>query len=334
MKPRRGNPGLKGRLLDKSIEGYILALETINRLSVKYKIETFAYLICNAWELLLKAKLIDDSNNRNVIFYKKNREQPKRSISLRDCIIKVFPNENDPTRLNLECVIELRDRAVHLVISQVPKDVLCLFQSCVLNYHKRLVDWFGISLSERIPVGMMAIVFDFSPDLFDLSNPILHRKLGREEIEFLIGFQKTVVNEFERLNKPAEFSIDINYRLALVQNTSEGDIILNKGESGVSLNIVEVAKDPSRTHPYRRKEVTEQVNIHLGETAQISAYDIHCVTMVYSIKKRPDFYYKGTVKGSPGQFSEGFVTWILRQHNNDSEFFVKARQKSKKTNSL
>lgn len=55
MGARRGNPGLRGRLLNSSIDAYILSLDTINRLSVRYRVENFAYLICNAWELLLKA---------------------------------------------------------------------------------------------------------------------------------------------------------------------------------------------------------------------------------------------------------------------------------------
>jgi len=38
MKGRRGNPGLCGKLLDKSVEAYILALETINRLSIQYRV--------------------------------------------------------------------------------------------------------------------------------------------------------------------------------------------------------------------------------------------------------------------------------------------------------
>jgi hypothetical protein len=41
---KRGRPGLKGRMIEKSMEAYILALET--RLSAKYRVETFAYLIC------------------------------------------------------------------------------------------------------------------------------------------------------------------------------------------------------------------------------------------------------------------------------------------------
>ena len=56
MKGHRGNPGLKGRLLNKSVDAYVLALETINRLSIQYRLEAFCYLICNAWELLLKGK--------------------------------------------------------------------------------------------------------------------------------------------------------------------------------------------------------------------------------------------------------------------------------------
>ena len=80
MKGHRGNPGLKGRLVDKSIEGYILALETINRLSIQYRVETFCYLICNAWELLLKAKILHDAGKDPDAIYrgkKKSGERPE-----------------------------------------------------------------------------------------------------------------------------------------------------------------------------------------------------------------------------------------------------------------
>jgi len=71
VKSKRGNPGLKGRLLDKSIEAYILSLEIIHQLSVKYRVETFVYLICNAWELLLKAKIIEDTRSRRLSITRK-----------------------------------------------------------------------------------------------------------------------------------------------------------------------------------------------------------------------------------------------------------------------
>jgi hypothetical protein len=79
MNGKRGNPGLKGKLLDKSTEAYILSLETINRLSVKYRIENFSYLICNAWELLLKTKILDHSKDRKSIYYKTEKGQRPRT---------------------------------------------------------------------------------------------------------------------------------------------------------------------------------------------------------------------------------------------------------------
>jgi hypothetical protein len=323
---KRGNPGLKGRLLEKSIESYILSLETINRLSIKYRIETFAFLICNSWELLLKAKILKDTNNRQEIFYPQKPGEKLQSLALRNCIKKIFLNENDPIRRNLEFIADLRDESVHLVISHIPKSVLSLFQSCVLNYHNTLGNWFNISLSDQVAVGMMTIVYDFSPEQFDLANPILRRQLGREVIEYLSGFEKGIKQEFERLDKPAEFSIDINYKLALVQKIGEADIVLTKGEFGLNGNIIEVPKDPGRTHPYRQTEVVEQVNILLGGAKCINPYDVQSVVSVYSIKKRSEFYYQGKVKGSPPQFSHAFVDWLKKEFDKNNNFFTQSRR--------
>jgi hypothetical protein len=318
-------------LLEKSIEAYILSLETINRLSIKYRVETFAYLICNAWELLLKAKIIIDTKDRNSIFYDRKRDEPLRSIALRDCIKKIFPSEVDPTRRNLERVVELRDESVHLVISEVPQTVLALFQSCVLNYHRCLVNWFEISLSDRVSVGMMTIVYDFSPGQFDLENPILRRHLGKEIVEYLTKFQAGIKQEYEFLNKPAEYSVDINYKLALVQKPGDADIVLVKGETGLVTNFIEVPKDPSKTHPFRQTEVVESINnILVG--AKTTAYEIQCIIKVYKIAKRPEFYYKGTIKNSTAQYSQSFVSWILREYDKDNDFFKKARLSVKQKN--
>ena len=320
--------------MDKSIEAYILSLETINRLSVKYRVETFAYLICNAWELLLKAKIIEDKGSSKVIYYKKKRGKPRRSWALRDCLKQVFLNENDPVRRNVERVTDLRDESAHLVISQVPKDILGLFQACVLNYHKQLVDWFGVSLSDRVSVGMMTIVYDFSPEQFDLGSPVLRRQLRRDVVQYLTQFQKEIRDEFETLGKPAEYSIDIDYRLALVKNVGESDIALTGGQTGVTTGIVEVPKDSGKTHPYLMIDLKKEINAKLYGVASINRYDVMCIVKVYQMNKRPEFYYKGSVRGSPTQYSSPFVDWILRKYNNDSQFFVETRQKARSINKL
>ncbi|GMV98230.1 MAG: hypothetical protein AMXMBFR83_25820 [Phycisphaerae bacterium] len=318
-----------GRLLDKSTEAYVLALETINRLSIQYRVETFSYLICNAWELLLKGRLLQQTGKRSSIYYKKVRNQRRMTLALRDCLKAVIPNEKDATRLNLERVADLRDDAVHLVIRAVPKDIMGLFQACVLNYHRLLGEWFGMSLSDRVPVGMMALVYDLNPEQFDLQNPVLRRRLGRESAKYLGEFEARIRRDFEDLGKPAEFCIGIEYKLALTEKPAAADIVLTKGSGGAGFCVVEVPKDPSKTHPLRQKDVLTKVNLALPAGSRINQFDVQCVNRIHSIKKRSEFFYQGTVPGSPAQYSDKYVTWLVQQVKNDSAFFAKARQRYK-----
>lgn len=322
-----GRRGLKGKLLEKSIEAYILSLETINRLSIGYRIETFSFLICNSWELLLKAKLLGSNNNkRSSIFYKKSRHENKRSISLSDCLKKIFSDSKNPVRRNIELVSELRDESVHLVIDKVPKEVLALFQSSVINYHNCLNEWFNISLSERVTVGMMTIVYDFQPENFDLDNPVIKRQLGAETAEYLLNYQAKLRKEFNDLGKASEFSIPIDYKLKLIKS-GKPDIELVSGKGGQKVGIVEVPKDPGKTHPFRQKDVIEFINEQALLSRDINQYDIQCVAKVFSVKKNSTYYYQGTVQGSPSQYSQEFVDWLTNECEKNSDFFDRARQK-------
>ena len=331
MKGQRGNPGLKGRLVEKSIEAYILALETVNRLSIQYRIETFCYLICNAWELLLKAKIVTDAGETSTIYYKKQPGKPRRSLSLRDCLNRTIPNQKDPVRRNIERIEELRDESVHLVIGQIPQDVIGLFQASVVNYHLHLGEWFGISLAERVPVGMMSIVYDMSPERHDLSDKRLRRKLGRDAADFLSGYCAELKEEFDQLQRPAEFSVGIEYRLVVNKKPDNADLDLSSGPTGVTpTQIVEVAKDPSTSHPFRETELIERLKATIPEL-EINNYDIRCVNKVHKIKTRPEYFYQGKVKGSPGQYSQSLADWIVKQHNQNEGFFHNARAKAKES---
>jgi hypothetical protein len=171
-------------------------------------------------------------------------------------------------------------------------------------------------------------VYDFSPQDFDLSNVALKRKFGRDEYEYLSKFQTDIRSEFESLEKPAEFSIDIDFKLGLVKKANDGDIILTQGINGASINIVNVPKDACETHPYRRKEVVEKVNEILG-CKKINFYDIDCIIKVYRVKLRPEFYYKGKITGSLAQYSNNFIDWIVKEFHKDASFFTNTRQMSK-----
>jgi hypothetical protein len=85
--------------------------------------------------------------------------------------------------------------------------------------------------------------------------------------------------------------------------------------------------DPDRTHPYRQKEVVNEVNRRLLEGVEVKGYDILSVRRVHGISEeaQPDFTHVPKF-GSP-QYSDAFVDWLVEQHARDPEFFAKAKER-------
>jgi len=124
------NQILTDRLTAKSEEAFIMSLEIYNKPTIEYRVEGFAFFICNAWELLLKAKMIDRFGSQSIYY----RDNPDRTLSLEKCIEKIFSNKKDPLRLNLEKIIELRNTSTHFITDEYELVYMPLFQACVLNY--------------------------------------------------------------------------------------------------------------------------------------------------------------------------------------------------------
>ena len=43
------NSKLRNRLVDKSIEAFLMGLEVFNKPTINYRTEGFSFFICNAW---------------------------------------------------------------------------------------------------------------------------------------------------------------------------------------------------------------------------------------------------------------------------------------------
>ena len=97
---------LQEKLVNKSIEAFLLALEIYNKPTIKYRAEGFSFFICNAWELMLKAELL----RRNESIYYKNSAD--RTISLNNTISKIYTDS--------EAFI---DFIVNLIIQQPDLDI-------------------------------------------------------------------------------------------------------------------------------------------------------------------------------------------------------------------
>jgi len=275
---------------------------------------------------LLKSKLLKEKRK---IFYPKKRNQPRRSLSLEDCLNRVFTTPDDPVRLNILEIKQLRDNATHLIIPFIPADVIALFQAGVINYAKKLNEWLSIDISKRVPLGMMALVFDIDPSLHTFESVVIKRKLPNETVRWWKHFQDSVKAKVQAIPTGREaFYIPINLNLALVKNPKKADIVLGAGQGGGDALILEVPKNPDHTHPHRLKEVVRHVNQKLNNRKTINFYDILCVRKTFKIdESKPNFFYKS--KFASPQYSNTFVDWVVEQFNKDPAFFDKAKQKCK-----
>ena len=82
---------IQDKLLEKSKEAFVMAIEIYNKPTIKYRVEGFSFFICNAWELMLKAHMINKFGEDS-IYYKDNKE---RTITLENCLQKVITNKKE-----------------------------------------------------------------------------------------------------------------------------------------------------------------------------------------------------------------------------------------------
>lgn len=314
--------GFKKRLVDNSIDAYVLSLETINRLSVKYRLESFCILLCNAWELLLKARIVD-TTGKSQIYYPKVRGKKRRTLSAKDCTKEVFFNERDHIRRNLEMVIQLRDECSHLVIAKVPSDVLELLQSCVLNYHSCLRDWFDLSLSDRAPVGMMTIIYDLSPLTSDIA--LLGKSMGAEEVKFLTRFQSEIRDEAQALGHSRQYVAQIEHKVLVVNRPGQADVQLVGGAQGDPVQVIHKPRDPAQTHPLYEKDAISAIQGRIPSNCTFNPYSFQAMCYEMDVQKHDEWHFKLGLQGGRGQYSHALVDEIVLRINNDPSCVDRAR---------
>lgn len=101
---------------------------------------------------MLKAPIVR-TMGEDLVFYPNS----DRTLSLSDCVKKVFTNIEDPLRRNLEIVIELRNTSTHYVTDEYELFYGPVLQYCVEKYDEKLRAFHGIEISDRIPENYLAL---------------------------------------------------------------------------------------------------------------------------------------------------------------------------------
>lgn len=292
--------------LNKSEEAFLMAIEIYNKPTIKYRLEGFAFFICNAWELLLKAKMLKNGEN---IYYS---DKPNRTISLSTCVSHIFTNDKDPVRKNLEIIISLRNTSTHFVIKEMDSIYLPFMQANVLNYSQKLLDFFERDITEKINSSFMTLVINNE----SISNEEILSKYG----DNILARYNKVKNETEQIitqNSNEKLAIKIDLNVKIVKNKDEAKTTFRIAKDGEEpVRIIKEIKDTNLTYCYKQKRVREIVENNLKRKAiniKITQYDLNLLCDKFDLKGNKKYYYKHTLTNSWGcsQQLVDFLTKLL-----------------------
>lgn len=287
---------LQSRLIEKSKEAFVMAIEIYNKPTIKYRVEGFSMFICNAWELMLKAHMINKLGETSIYY----PNHPDRTLALSDCIKKVFTNDKDPLRLNLEKINELRNTSTHLITEEYEMVYVPLFQSCVLNFNDKMYDFFSIDMTEIIPQNFLTL----SVSLKALNEAEISAKYPEIISKKLISTKANI--DALTATENSRFAININVHHYQTKNRKEADAVFHIARDGEEpVAIIKEVKDPMLVYKYSTKSVLETVSNMLekskiqlkynGCTVGFSTFHLNNFIKYYGIKENKKFCWKTTV---------------------------------------
>lgn len=316
---------IKQKLVDKSIEAYIMGLEIYNKPTIKYRIEGFSFFICNAWELMLKAELL----NRNEDIYYSDKSG--RTLSLEPTIKKIYSDKNTRVRLNLEKIIELRNISTHFITEDYEAKYAPLFQACVLNFVNEIKRFHNIDISNYISQNFLTITANYEP----LSNEQIRLKYPPEIAERFIQ-QSNQIDVLTQEYDSDKFAIPIKQNLYVTKKKDEADfVIAMASESPNKVAIVKELKDPANTHKYAFNNVIAVVNnrlsksnIKLGYKNGFNSYVLNLFIEFYDIKSDNKYSYKHSLGNSTSYtYSERLIDFIINEIKKNPDGFVESLKK-------
>lgn len=145
----------------------LAAIEIYNKPTVEYREETFVLLVTNAWEVLLKARLVQQADGKIGSIYRRRRSSRRfirdsdtdepLTISLRTALGRVAVP--DQVARNIRGLMAVRNRSAHLGIlaPEVRQKILDFGTSSVQNFSKLSSEWFGetVHVTYLLPVGFI-----------------------------------------------------------------------------------------------------------------------------------------------------------------------------------
>lgn len=261
------------RLLKKAEAALISAIEIYNKPTFEYREETFSILALNAWELLLKSKLLSANDNDPRCLYvryspktksgklsrkqqvKRNRSQNILTIGIDSCVLELEKKGIGvpvPVRKNLEALTEIRDNAVHYLNASpiLAKQVLEIGTAALRNFIELGKLWLDLDLSSY-SLFLMPIGFLPTPEA------VVGIMVSSDERN-LVNYLAVLMRESQ--NDPVHdfhVSLDVNISFKRTSTAAATAVILSNSPDAMPVSISE--EDVRKTYPWDYAELKDRL---------------------------------------------------------------------------
>lgn len=313
---------IEKQLIEKSKEAFCLAIELYNKPTIKYRVEGFSHFICNAWELMLKSHMIK-MFGENSIYYK---DKPQRTLSLENCVQKIFTNNKDPLRINLEKIIELRNTSTHFITEEYEMVYIPLFQACVFNFNEKMMAFHEVDMTSIIPQNFLTL----SVSMKALDESEIIAKYPEEIATKLLDTNANIVDTIQANND--KFAIRIEHYHFITKNKDRATSFVGiDNSSDAKVKIVKELKDPNVTHKYSTTSCVNEIGTRLnrlgiclkfkGENKKFNSYHFNLFCKYYGIKENPKLCYQHQLTHTYG-YSIQTIDFIVEEIKKDPENII------------
>ena len=291
-RPSRDELDLAKRLVQKSQEAFQLGIELYNRPSLPNRVEACSVFLGNAWELMLKAHIIQTWGLQKIYFSK----DTDRTWGFNDCVRFVFDNEIDPVRRNLEELGRLRNNSVHYIVEEYDIIYGPVLQATVRNFADKLKDFHDVSATETLPPR--SLILDVSGKSFD-EQEIREKYDAETATRFFQNYKR--VQHLADGDSHGKFAVSYRVDVQIVKKGADVRLAFDPAaeQSGV---VLKHTRNTSALFPYRQKDALAILQNRIEKARLPIKFKGQPVTRVnkshwqnfvkaYGLKENPDMVF-------------------------------------------
>jgi hypothetical protein len=276
-------------LVDKSIAACCAAIEIYNKPVVPHREETFAILVVAAWELLLKARLIQENGNQLKAIYeteavkRKDGKPSKRrairrnkagnpvTIGISTAIDRAKALSAKPLdtacKDNLELLVEVRNNVVHFVNED--RDLAIRVHevgvAALRNYATALADWFEHDIS-TLRFAILPLSFDGAV----AAQVVPAAKRSQQAQNLLAHMERAIAGATAPTD--GRFAVSLRVETRIVGNRAQDAVPIKhgKGPDAAKVELTEEALRQGWPHDY--EELVRRVKQRVPGVKQNAAF--------------------------------------------------------------